>query len=117
MPIATGQTVEAAHITGLVNTQTSGTSVVVTTVAGERLIVWAKGEFTGAGSDTTINLRYDGSAKDTVTLKPNDSGDKHSFALMYSEVPGAQTSKTIDVTNSAGTVSNLKIVVMKVSTG
>lgn len=86
---------------------TTGTTHSLTTTAGQKVIVWAKGQ-TG---EATITLKYGGVTKDTVAC--SDGGDSwHAtfpFALQYTETPGAGTA---DVVVSGG--SNVVIIVMKI---
>lgn len=85
----------------------------LTTTAGQVVVVWAKGVKTGDNDNHTITLAYGGVAKDTVTVNGNTSSDKHAFALMYTETPGAAT-EDITVTTSGGTLTDVDIMVLKI---
>lgn len=83
-----------------VEVNTTGTYS-LTTTAGQRVIVYAKGS-TGTfstGVDTTYTLNYNGVQKDIVTLRAAGASQKTSFALMYTEIPGAATA---NITLSGG---------------
>jgi len=81
---------------------TTGVTHSLTTLAGQTVIVWAKGRQAG---DTF--LKYGGVQKDI--FDPVTSDDFGSFALMYTEVPGAATA---DITvTSAGSLADVKIIV------
>lgn len=93
---------------------TTGTTHSLTTVAGEKVIVWAKGRTVAATG--TVTLLYNGVSKDSVDWDiaasaggPNGYGP---FSLMYTETPGAATAN-ITLTGSAGTE---KIFVVKIKT-
>lgn len=97
--------------TGLVSVQVSTTgSISVTTVANQRLVVFAAGEPAGAAGMQTVSLRYNGVTKDS---RGESTGATHnSFKLQYTEVPGAGT-QTIDLAISGGSIANSTIIVMK----
>ena len=81
---------------------TTGVTHSLTTLAGQTVIVWAKGKQVG---DTF--LKYGGVQKDI--FDPGTSDEFGSFALMYTEVPGAATA---DITvTSAGSLADVKIIV------
>lgn len=121
MSIVNGGVVEATDFVGnpapffSIET-TTGTTHSLTTVANQRVVVFVKGGFTGTSSLATIELKYNGVTKDSVPMQISASGDDYSFALMYSEVPGAGT-QNITVTATLGTISNVKIVVQKLLIG
>jgi hypothetical protein len=97
---------------------TSGTTHSLTTVAGEVVIVWAKGSYykTSSGATScTVKLLYNGVEKDTVTPYNENNTIAKTFALMYTETPGAAT-QDITVTVSAGSIADVKIIVMKIKT-
>jgi hypothetical protein len=97
---------------------TTGTTHSLTTVAGEIVIVWAKGELhavaAGAGS-RTIYLNYNGVQKDVVVAYNENTTTYRPFSLMYTETPGAAT-QNITVTSSADVIANVVIIVMKIKT-
>ncbi len=101
---------------GIIFETTAGATHSLTTVAGEKVIVWAKGSYTGSASSDSINLKYNAVTKDTVTVDAVDSGNEvNSFALMYTETPGAGT-HDITVTSSTYSLSNVVIMVIKIKT-
>ncbi|NTW33369.1 MAG: hypothetical protein HGB12_12230 [Bacteroidetes bacterium] len=85
----------------------SGASLSLTTVANEKVIVFAKGD----AYNGTVYLQYDGVTKDQVYLYHNAASYGCGFSLMYTETPGAGT-KNITVTGPA--CENVKIIVIKV---
>jgi hypothetical protein len=94
----------------MVSFQTAtGTTLSLTTIASEKVLVFAKGNISGSGSVQTINLQYNGVTKDSVSVSnPDDASGNGSFTLMYTETPGAATH---NVTVS-GTVANVVIMVI-----
>lgn len=88
---------------------TTGVTHSLTTIAGEKVIVWAKGD---VSYNTTTKLNYNGVQKDIATATSNNGIEITPFALMYTETPGAAT-QNITVT-STGSVTNVVIIVMKV---
>jgi hypothetical protein len=93
---------------------TQGTTHSLTTTALQRVVVIAKGDWTGSTSAQTIRLSYGGVVKDSVGVKQASSADKLPFCLMYSEIPGAGT-QDVTVTATAGTLANVVILVFKIS--
>ena len=94
---------------------TTGVTHSLTTTAGQRVIVWAKGQSTWTSSGTyshALYLNYNGVQKDTVSVGLDGDGSPASipFSLMYTETPGAGTND-ITVTASAGGLSNVVIIV------
>jgi hypothetical protein len=86
---------------------TAGATHSLTTVAGQRVIVWAKGhDSRTAGSPSAINLKYNSVTKDTVSAGSTSGSTQHvPFSLMYSEIPGAGTQNiTVDGGTSLGSV-------------
>lgn len=91
---------------------TTGVTHSLTTVAGQTVLVYAKGNVaTGGGSNRTVTLAYNGVSKDTVEVLANSSA-KEAFFVSYSEIPGAGT-QNVTVTISADTIENVKIFVIK----
>jgi hypothetical protein len=91
---------------------TSGVTHSLTTLAGQRVLVWAKGSRTADNADYTTTLSYNGVSKDSITTNGATSSDKIAFTLMYTETPGAATAD-ITVTTSGGSLSDVKIIVLK----
>jgi hypothetical protein len=94
---------------------TAGETHSLTTVAGEVVMVWAKGSYTGTSTASVISISYNAVEKDRVTIDPVNSGDKSVFSLMYTETPGAATAN-ITVAISSGSLSDVDIMVMKIKT-
>ena len=116
MAITAGQTALAADIIGLVSIFVSTTGTLsITTVAGQKVIVIAKGNDTlGNNGSSTILLKYNGVTKDTCSLIIHSGAyadGTFSYSLMYTETPGAGT-HDITVTGQASG-SNCVIMVLK----
>jgi len=95
---------------------TIGTTHSLTTVADEKVIVWAKGTIViDPLSARTVSLKYDGTTKDTIASVGCGAGGDMTvpFSLQYTETPGAGT-KNITVTTSGGTLARVVIIVMKI---
>lgn len=94
---------------------TAGATHSLTTIAGQSVMVSAKGSITGTDAQITLSLKYNGVTKDSLTFRAQDAtNDYSSFSLMYTETPGADT-QDITVTTSAGTLGNVVIMVIKIS--
>lgn len=96
--------------TGLITIET-GTSATqsLTTTAGQKVIVWAKGSSDASGSGTfSAKLKYGGVEKDTIQV---DGESNQNWSLMYTETPGAATA---DITIDGGPLADIKIIVMKI---
>lgn len=91
--------------------QTTGATHSLTTVANQRVFVLAKGACSGVVT-VTLTLQYNAVTKDTVTRGIAGGDLIYPFALMYSEVPGAAT-QNVTINNSAGVLSDPKIMVLK----
>lgn len=92
---------------------TTGTTHSLTTTAGQRVIVFAKGNTSGSQIGSDILLQYNSVTKDTTAfaVTSGSSSTRYPFALMYTETPGAATA---DITVSGATVSNVVILVIKI---
>lgn len=90
---------------------TTGATHSLTTIAGERVIVWAKGVSSHNGVGGSVYLKYNGVTKDTCTF--NNTSTLIGFALMYTETPGAGT-QNITVDGNGGAQSNVVIIVLKI---
>ncbi len=90
---------------------TTGVTHSLTTTVGQTVGVWAKGDLLSGvtGTIRTLELKYDGVTKDTVTTT-DSAAYPQAFALMYTESPTAGT-RDITVTTSGGTMSNVVIMV------
>src|SRR3990167_456011 len=51
----------------------------LTTVAGQRVIVWAKGNYTASSGSNTVYLKYNGVTKDEADLNNIDNDDLFTF--------------------------------------
>ena len=100
--LATTAYVETAVTTTTIET-TTGTTHSLTTVAGQRVIVWAKGVVTALSGGQTVSLLYNGVSKDSNTAIASSGTHQQGFCLMYTETPGAAT-QNITVTGSNGSV-------------
>lgn len=94
---------------------TSGTTHSLTTVASQRVVVWAKGWLSADVNNRTVTLKYNGVTKDSVTIDESDTAAGNiPFALLYTEIPGAAT-QNITVETSGGTLNDVKILVFKLN--
>lgn len=95
---------------------TTGVTHSLTTIAGEKVIVWAKGSLTDAANDRTIKLTYNGVQKDILSVDASSSGDDVPFSMMYTETPGAGTANITVISDSGGSgvLSQVVIIVMKI---
>jgi hypothetical protein len=84
-------------------TTATTTTLSVTTLANQRIIVWAKG-WCNDSSAGVATLTYNVTEKDRVELSPSTSGNKSPFSLMYTEIPGAGT-QNITLACDAGSVN------------
>jgi hypothetical protein len=104
-------------LTGAVTIETTtGTTHALTTVAGQRVIVWAKGDLTKTSAGAvavTVTLKYNTVVKDTAIPYNENVTTNRSFALMYTETPGAAT-QNITVETDGGSIANVKIIVLKI---
>lgn len=93
-------------------TTATGTTLSLTTLAGQKVIVWAKGVFADNNTlDISVYLKYNGVTKDTCTMNIPTTGAtyKYPFALMYTETPGAGT-QNITVETTADSIANVVII-------
>ena len=92
---------------------TTGTTHSLTTTAGQKVIVLAKGNLNQTGgTEITVTLKYNTVTKDTVSIQ-GSSSHKDAFALMYTEIPGAAT-QNITVETGSESIANVVIIVMKI---
>lgn len=122
--ISAAAAIEQAKIAGIIGAATdivsveitAGTTHSLTTLAGQRVIVIAKGHvlLNGGPGSTVTTLAYNGVSKDTVTAGENSTSSTsyHPFCLLYTEIPGAAT-QNVTVTGSSYSPSNVKILVIK----
>jgi hypothetical protein len=83
---------------------TAGNTHVLTTLAGERVIVWSAGNMSDANiGDHTLELKYDGTVKHTilVTQRANSVTTKHPYTFLHTFTPGAATAN-LTVTGTGG---------------
>lgn len=90
---------------------TAGATHSLTTIASQKVIVWAKGNINQTGGIQTVNLKYNSVTKDTSSIFQGNTNEPASFSLMYTEVPGAATA---NITVDGVTVENVVIIVLKV---
>lgn len=82
---------QANNNTDIVSVErTVGTTHSLTTVAGQKVTVIASGWHQSAGTDSTLNLKYNGVTKASATFKLGNT-QRCGFCLQYQEVPGAAT--------------------------
>ena len=93
---------------------TTGVTHSLTTDGSQKVIVWAKGDFTDTSNQSVVTLAYNSVSKDTVTLRLASSSYYLPFSLMYTETPAAGT-QNITVTANYGTLANVKIIVQLIS--
>lgn len=107
--------VDANSILTVSSEFTDGDTHSLTTTANQRVVVMATGQLNTASSVAeTLTIKYNGVTKQTIV---SDIGGGWSnnivpFSLTYTETPGAATANIV-VASSAGSVSNVKIVVIK----
>lgn len=94
---------------------TSGNTHSLTTTAGQRVIVFAKANKTGAITGSAAKLLYNSVLKDTVDFADAGVSEnrRYPYTLMYTETPGAATAN-IEITQGTGTPANGKIIVIKI---
>lgn len=99
---------------GLISIETTtGVTHSLTTVAGQKVLVFVKGDITdGTGLTRTLTTQYNAVTKDTVLSMGGGGATVNPFAMHYTEIPGAAT-QNITVAASAGTLSNVVIMVIK----
>lgn len=105
-----------AYVAGIITVEkTTGVTHSLTTTASQKVIVAAKGVLIATNTVCTVTLKYGGVTKDTVTVGGTGAGASlnSAFALMYTETPGAST-QNITVETSAGSLSNVVIIVQKI---
>lgn len=85
----------------------------LTTVANQRVLVFARASASNVSAGEDATLTYNGVTKDTVHVDTGGSADWGPFFLMYTEVPGAGT-HPVAINGSSG---NELIVVIKLMVG
>lgn len=93
----------------------TGVTLSLTTVASQRVVVFAKGDVAITSSGTKnvdVLLNYNSVQKDIVRVYNENTTTNRGFALMYTETPGAAT-HDITVTCASGTLANVVIIVQK----
>ena len=92
-----------------------GATYSLTTLANQKVLVFAIIDTDFSTNATTVNLDYDGVTKDTIDFR-GGSGTRHSITLAYEEVPGAGTA---NITVDAGirTPTKIRIFVVKLLIG
>jgi len=107
--VATTAFVAAASVPTIETT--SGTTHSLTTTAGQKVVVWATGDVESSNAGATVNLKYNGVTKHSVTVTAYSSGARAGFSLMYTETPGAATQ---NITVDGATVANVAIIALKI---
>lgn len=96
----------------------TGETYALTTLAGERVIVFVSGTlYPNYASTRTVTLAYNGVTKNTAYVTNPVSGQGYyGFNLMYSEIPGAATNNiTVTCNNTGGTgLTGVTILVIKI---
>lgn len=95
---------------------TAGTTHSLTTTAGQKVIVWVSGQtYFNGDIGTKLSLKYNGVTKHEQDMRVAGTSDNFqlSFALEYTETPGAGT-HDITVITSTGSITNVKIIVIKI---
>lgn len=107
-----------AFVTAAVTTPTiitaSTTTLSMTTTAGQKVIVWAKGDLSVTSSglqSITVSLNYNGVAKDTIVPYNENTTSTRAFSLQYTETPGAGT-HDITVTTASGSLARVAIIAL-----
>lgn len=107
--------VDANSILTVSSEFTDGATHSLTTTATQRVVVIATGQLNAASSSTEdLTIKYNGVTKQTVQSDVGSGFGSNivPFSLTYTETPGAATANIV-VASSAGSVSNVKIVVLK----
>lgn len=110
--------ISSSTLTGrIITSSVAGSNLSLTTVANDRVTVWAKGTVTGSATSGSVALIYNGITKDAATIKNGEAADEISFALMYSEVPGAATANVVTsiVATGALIINNPKIIIERIT--
>ena len=89
---------------------TAGTTLSVTTVAGQQIMVFARGRNSGSAGNGTASLKYNGVTKDSVAI--TSQATPTPYTLFYTEVPGAGT-HDITLETDVGSINNPMIMVIK----
>lgn len=96
-----------------VETVATGTTYeTITTVANERLMVWANGDCLVGATFSAITLEAGGTSKDTVVCVGSAAAHRFPFSLFCTEVPGATTT-TYMIRRTNGTLNNCKIMILR----
>lgn len=110
--------ISSSTLTGRILTSSvAGSNLSLTTVANDMVRVWAKGTVTGSATSGSVALIYNGVTKDAMTIKHGAAADETSFALMYSEVPGAATANVVTsiIATGALVINNPRIIVERIT--
>ncbi len=107
--------VDANSILAVTSEFTDGATHSLTTTANQRVVVFATGQLnTASASNETLTLSYNSVAKQTIVSDIGGTWNSQivPFSLTYTETPGAAVADIV-VASSTGSVSNVKIVVIK----
>jgi len=113
-PKSHGNEVHSSAFNLVVVEVTTGVTHSLTTVAGQKVVVIAKGNLTPGTSSRNVLLNYNAVQKDIVVIRQAAATDVIPFCLQYTETPGAAT-QNITVTTSGGSLANVVILVFKIS--
>jgi len=89
---------------------TASTTHSLTTVADQKIIVWARGVQSNFAGSKTITLKYNGVTKDSIAYNSTAVGV---VSLMYTDTPGAGTHDIVLATD-VGNISDGLIIVLKI---
>jgi len=86
----------------------------LTTVAGQRVVIIAKGNTFASGgiSDTDIYLKYNGSTVDHILAEGISSANTEVFSLIHTFVATTTTANVVVESNSQD-MNDIKIIIMK----
>lgn len=102
--------------TSLIIETTVGTTHSLTTIAGQKVMVWVTGVLrcVSAGTSTRlVSVKYNSVTKNSATIYNENVTTYRPFSLMYTETPGAAT-QNITVTTDADTLADVVIMVLKI---
>ena len=99
---------------GISTSRTVSTTHSLVTNGNQRVLITAKGDLTITNASSTIELKYNGTTKDTVVAGSPGGGatQRVPFSLTYTETPASAT-QNVTVTTTAGSISNVVITEMK----
>jgi hypothetical protein len=99
--------------TAIIAELSAGTSHLLSTLAGQMVVVTAKGSFGNATTVQTVSLAYGGTTVDATQVRNSNSNDRNGFALIWVGTPGAATA-SLTVETTGGTLYDVAITVIKI---